>query len=204
MTKHKIIRKNLNHYQSLLAAVQKLCPTAHIAGGAVRDSLLKRAIRDIDLFLDDDVADDAAKLLQSRFGLTQIGGWRSVYGYANPLIARVGKFDAAYEPVPVSLIALNKPKSMRKNIDRFDFGACMAGWDGDRICITKEYEIDAEKKPSRCAAPTTPRSLRSRSPATKSFRRIVTAAGVWSCPGSLKVWHANTLSRKLGVASATI
>ena len=41
----------LERYNDMLSAIQQLCSTAHIAGGAVRDSLLERPIKDIDLFL---------------------------------------------------------------------------------------------------------------------------------------------------------
>ena len=42
----------LERYNPILNTIKGLCPTAHIAGGAVRDTLLERPIKDIDLFLD--------------------------------------------------------------------------------------------------------------------------------------------------------
>ena len=61
----------LQRYKSILSAIRDLCPTAHIGGGAVRDSLLERPIRDVDLFLDEFATDEAATLLRSQVRLRQ-------------------------------------------------------------------------------------------------------------------------------------
>jgi tRNA nucleotidyltransferase/poly(A) polymerase len=39
----------LERYNPILSAIQNLDASAHIAGGAVRDTLLERPIRDVDL-----------------------------------------------------------------------------------------------------------------------------------------------------------
>ena len=51
----------LQRYNPILNAIRDLCPTAHIGGGAVRDTLLERPIRDIDLFLDEFATDERGK-----------------------------------------------------------------------------------------------------------------------------------------------
>ena len=35
---------------------------------------------------------------------------------------------------------------MKANLARFDFGVCMAGWDGDVIYVAPEYKRDVESK----------------------------------------------------------
>ena len=42
----------LERYNSMLGAIKDLDSSTHIAGGAVRDTLLERPIRDVDMFLE--------------------------------------------------------------------------------------------------------------------------------------------------------
>jgi hypothetical protein len=136
----------LEHYNPILNMIRSLCPTAHIGGGAVRDSLLERPIRDIDLFLDDACSDAAAKLLRSQFGYVKVGEWESYEMFSDPAVARLAKFEKADETIPVCLIGLKEPRGMRDNLARFDFGTCMAAWDGDRVYVAPEYTRDVNQK----------------------------------------------------------
>ena len=97
----------LNRYDPILAAIKDLCPTAHIGGGAVRDTLLERPIRDIDLFLDEAATDKAAALLRKDFGFVKVGEWKSYEQFSDPAVKRVAKFEKADETIPVCLIGLN-------------------------------------------------------------------------------------------------
>ena len=136
----------LDHYNSILNTIRDLCPTAHIGGGAVRDSLLERPIRDIDLFLDDAVTDSAAKVLRSQFGFVKVGEWTSYEQFSDPAVARLAKFEKADESIPVCLVGLTTARGMQDNLRRFDFGTCMAAWDGDEVYVAPEYTIDTNKK----------------------------------------------------------
>ena len=40
-------------YADLLAELQTVAPEAHVAGGAVRDTILEKPIHDVDVFMDD-------------------------------------------------------------------------------------------------------------------------------------------------------
>jgi hypothetical protein len=123
----------LEHYSAILGTIRDFCPNAHIGGGAVRDSLLERPIRDIDLFLDDVNADEAARLMRSKFGYVKVGEWAAYEGFSDPALSRLAKFEKADEIIPVCLIGLKKPRGMQDNLRRFDFGICMAAWDGDKV-----------------------------------------------------------------------
>lgn len=136
----------LENYGPFLKSLQDLCPTAHIGGGAVRDSLLDRPIRDIDLFLDDTVTDSATALMRSKFGYIKVGEWTSYESFSDPAVVRLAKFEKADETIPVCLIGMNKPRGVRENIARFDFGVCMVAWDGDTVCTTPEYDADVRSK----------------------------------------------------------
>src|SRR5215204_5982742 len=136
----------LERYNSMLSAVQALDASAHIGGGAVRDTLLERPIRDVDLFLDEAATDAAASLLRSEIGFVKVGEWKSYEMFSDPAVARVAKFEKADETIPVCLIALKRARGMQDNLRRFDFGVCMAGWDGEKVYTAPEYKADIEKK----------------------------------------------------------
>jgi hypothetical protein len=142
------IRK-VQHYDNILEALQRALPGhPHIAGGAVRDTLLERQIRDVDIFLHDDACDKAADLLRSRFDYVKTGAWVRYEGFSDPLVQRVAKFEKADETIPICLIGLAEDLSPYDNIARFDFGVCMAAWQGGDHFITKDPRFlrDIESK----------------------------------------------------------
>jgi hypothetical protein len=148
----------LERYNPILNAIRDLSPTAHIAGGAVRDTLLERPIKDIDLFLDNSATDEAAKLMRKHFGFVMVGNWESYDGgFSDRSLARVAKFEKADEETPVCLIGLQAPSEWhdydepqpfgrKANLNRFDFGICQAGWDGETVYTSAAYKIDVEQK----------------------------------------------------------
>jgi hypothetical protein len=137
----------LEAYNPILNAIQEINPTAHIAGGAVRDTLLERPIKDIDVFMPDTATDAAAKLLRHEFGYVKVGEWAQYLGFSDPAIARLAKFEKADETMPISLIGLSaKVKGIEDNLSRFDFGICMAAWDGEKVIALPEYYRDIEAK----------------------------------------------------------
>jgi hypothetical protein len=145
----------LERYNPILNTIKSLCPTAHIGGGAVRDTLLERPIRDVDLFLDVLCTDEAAAALRSQFGFVKVGEWESYEMFSDPAVIRVAKFEKANETIPVCLIGLRHPYDsyepipplgMRENLARFDFGICMAGWDGEVVYTAPEFKTDIERK----------------------------------------------------------
>jgi tRNA nucleotidyltransferase/poly(A) polymerase len=58
----------LADYAAIIAAIREITPSAHIAGETVRDTILERPIRDIDILLAEKAREAAAKLLRSQFG----------------------------------------------------------------------------------------------------------------------------------------
>ncbi|CUU13821.1 hypothetical protein CDS [Bradyrhizobium sp.] len=123
----------------------------------MRDTLLERPIRDVDLFLDADCTDEAAKLLRSQHGFVKVGEWKNYEMFSDPAVKRVAKFEKADETTPVCLIGLHYPSDtyydeprsslgMQFNLSRFDFGICMAGWDGNEVYTAPEYRRDLEAK----------------------------------------------------------
>lgn len=136
----------LPQYQSLLAALREVSPDAHIAGGAVRDTLLDRPIKDIDLFLDNQHIVEAAKLLRTKFGYVKVGEWTSYGEFSDPAVIQLAKFEKADETIPVCLIGLDKAYTLAGNVSRFDFGICMAAFDGEQVHQSGRFNAEVSEK----------------------------------------------------------
>jgi hypothetical protein len=132
-------------YATILATLQQIAPEAHIAGGAVRDTILQRQIHDIDVFMDDKHVESAAALLRSSCSYVKVGDWKQYLGFSDPVMTRVAKFEKADETTPICIIGLqaNYTKPF-PNIGRFDFGICMAAFDGENIMRSTLFERDVE------------------------------------------------------------
>jgi Poly A polymerase head domain len=138
--------RQVQSYDNILEALQRAIPkSVHIAGGAVRDSILKRPIRDIDIFLHHTAGEEAAALLRTQFAYVKVGEWKQYLDFSDPMVERVAKFEKADETIPICLIGLAEALSPHDNIARFDFGICMAAWDGGGSMITSNsFKRDIE------------------------------------------------------------
>jgi hypothetical protein len=137
----------VSDYIAVLATLQQVAPEAHIAGGAVRDTILQKPIHDIDVFMRDEHVEEAAALLRASCGYVKVGEWKEYMGFSDPAMTRVAKFEKADEVTPICVIGL-RPKfaGPRDNLARFDFGICMAAFDGKRIIDTAEFDKDVKAK----------------------------------------------------------
>ena len=155
--------KTMFDYTTVLATLQQIAPEAHIAGGAVRDSILQKQIHDIDVFMKDEHVEEAAALLRSQCSYVKVGEWKQYLGFSDPAMTRVAKFEKADETIPVCIIGLLPDFAHpRDNLARFDFGICMAAFDGKQTIRT--WRFDQDKK--ACTF-TTGRSLLIRCPASR-------------------------------------
>ncbi|HVI68271.1 MAG TPA: hypothetical protein VM910_37680 [Bradyrhizobium sp.] len=139
--------KTVFDYAAILATLQQVAPEAHIAGGAVRDTILQKEIADIDVFMSDEHVEAAAALLRSSCSYVKVGEWKQYLGFSDPAMTRVAKFEKADEPIPVCIIGL-KPEFVNPhaNIARFDFGICMVAFDGHEFIRTADFDQDAEEQ----------------------------------------------------------
>ena len=141
--------RQVQYYGTILEALQQAIPgSVHIAGGAVRDTILDRPIRDVDIFLSSIDADSAAALLRSTFGYVKVGEWKQYMGFSDPMLMRVAKFEKSDESIPICLIGLTENLSPYDNISRFDFGPCMAAWQGGATTMltNDRFKRDVERK----------------------------------------------------------
>lgn len=127
-----------------------------IAGGAIRDLVLGRPIKDIDIFicnntpsldeyaLDDGWFDDSRVLTALEEHLyckpTRIGGSDNPKAYANCF--SVHEFPTGLHMTPVQVISCHKTKA--ETIADFDFGLCQIWLDQQRIGTTKAFERDRQ------------------------------------------------------------
>jgi hypothetical protein len=134
-------------YATVLATLQQMAPEAHIAGGAVRDTILQKQIADIDVFMSDEHVDKAAALLRSSCSYVKVGEWKQYLGFSDPAMTCVAKFEKADETIPICIIGLQPDfASPQDNIARFDFGVCMAAYDGTQTIRAAEFDQDVEGK----------------------------------------------------------
>ena len=134
-------------YADIIKTVRAIAPQAHVAGGAVRDTLLDKPIRDIDVFVDDVAVDEVATMLRSNFGYVKTGEWVEYLGFSDPAMTRVAKFEKAEETIPLCIIGLkSRYASPEANISRFDFGVCMAAFDGESTLRAAEFDDDVNDK----------------------------------------------------------
>lgn len=109
-----------------------------IAGGAVRDSLLDKDPKDIDVFLhwDRAVYGDYSSFVdrvRKEFGADVIRQYNPGYEEeSDPTVLGVVTLDVDYIPYPVQLIAVNRhlgdPWEIEHAIERIDLGLCRAAY----------------------------------------------------------------------------
>jgi hypothetical protein len=133
----------VSDYTMVLTTLQQIAPEAHIAGGSVRDTILQKQIQDIDVFMSDEHVEEAAALLRSSCSYVKVGEWKQYLGFSDPAMTRVAKFEKADETIPVCIIGLlSQFTSLENNIARFDFGICMAAFDGKRTIRAAAFDHD--------------------------------------------------------------
>jgi hypothetical protein len=142
------MRTSLLEYHDILSTIQSVDKFAHIAGGAVRDTVLNRPFRDVDFFLHAEHCDAAAQLIRNQHQYVMTGRWVQYEGFSDPAVCQVAKFEKWDETMPVCLIGLvDEVTNIKQNLGRFDFGVCMAAWDGgDRFYQRDAFHKDVENK----------------------------------------------------------
>ena len=62
-------------------------------------------------------------------------------------MTRVAKFEKADETIPICIIGLRPSyASPEANLGRFDFGVCMAAFDGQQTIRTAKFDADTERQ----------------------------------------------------------
>lgn len=131
----------LDHWSNLLHYLKFAAPEAHIGGGAVRDYLLSRPIKDLDIFIsvENEPGVDHRLRAMGYMPGRRVGG---TY-ISDEIVAQAVDYAA---PIPgghpVNVIALHDHTNVGQSFQRFDFGITRAAFDGDNIITTKAFELD--------------------------------------------------------------
>lgn len=124
----------------LLAQCKTKSPNAHVGGGAIRDILLDRPIKDIDIFVGAKTAFGVKELLE-RKGCRLKHAVTAEYFVSDPNVLEAAEY-AGWD-YPINLISMTSEITMAENIERFDFGICRVAFDGITTVIPTSFELDA-------------------------------------------------------------
>jgi len=131
---------------ALLRSIRAVCPTAVLAGGALRDLDNGREVKDLDIFI---YADSDKQAFSGIRDLTAAGfevSYDETFegGKAYPEDQNLEVIQIAdLEPVEgwaVQLIFVRWDTA--RIIDRFDYGICQMSWDGEVLTKGEHYEAD--------------------------------------------------------------
>jgi len=124
----------------LLAQCKTKSPNAHVGGGAIRDILLDRPIRDIDIFVGIGTSSGVKELLE-RKGCEATRAVTAEYFVSDPRVVEAVEYSGW--DYPINLISMTTDITMEENIERFDFGICRVAFDGFTTLIPASFELDA-------------------------------------------------------------
>ena len=66
--------------------------------------------------------------------------------FSDPAVIQLAKFEKADETIPVCLIGLDKAYTLAGNVSRFDFGICMAAFDGEQVHQSGRFNAEVSEK----------------------------------------------------------
>lgn len=137
-------------WRELLAAIQAVCPSAVLAGGALRDRDNGVAVKDLDIFI---TARDARDAFDAIIALTaadlevsfdETNGDTAYPEDQNLEVVQIADLHTTITSLPVQLIFTNWDTA--RIVERFDYGICRLSFDGEQIVRPPEYDEDREKQ----------------------------------------------------------
>lgn len=141
-----IPQHRLEQFDKILEVVRWEFPGSHpvIGGGAIRDSLLNRPIKDVDVFLR---AKDHNYTLDSEL-TKRIRCSPQTLAYGRPDMHGAWDFLQQIEGFPVQLI-LADFDNLEDLAHTFDIGLSRATYDGERVYVSPEFTQDVQDKAFR-------------------------------------------------------
>jgi len=143
-----------DRWKRILGAVQSATPEALLAGGALRDRVMGREPKDLDIFVPyNSVQPEVVEKMDA--ALAKLG-----YRYLEPPEVEEGasselpddavmKEEYHYtsehpDDLPINMIEVGKDWTPKKRLYHFDFGLCQIGYDGDRPIVTDAFQHDKD------------------------------------------------------------
>jgi hypothetical protein len=124
----------------LLSEIQGISPSAFIGGGALRDRLHNKPVKDIDIFF---AQEDQAKLHETMLFAGWFPGQLIPMSYvgADYSVETACEYSKPGE-TPINLIGLNVSLELPDALSRFDFGICQIAYDGTHIHTSEQFYDD--------------------------------------------------------------
>lgn len=137
----------MNECARILTALQAIAPEAHVAGGAVRDWLLERPVKDIDVFVSSDSPEaKVAKAVRKFRPVVERVVDGAYFASDRSVCGSVEYADREHELPPINIIRLTGRHTIESNIARFDLGLCRAAFDGKEIITHADFRRDVRFK----------------------------------------------------------
>lgn len=136
-----------HHVQMILRDFWKLGRLAVLGGGALRDTFLGRPIKDFDIFVNAQDADDyfVMDLLRSHGFSSRVLVTNEAVEYLQFTdVSSVLEAVHPRMPLPLQIIRMHaNNESAERMIERLDFGPCQIGMDGlGYFWVTEQFEKD--------------------------------------------------------------
>lgn len=131
-------------WTELLKRIQSVCPSAVIAGGALRDLDNGRPVKDLDVFLEADSESKARQIMEDLGDAGFAVSWDESFGEnvypEDQNLEVVAVMDLLGFDIAVQLIFVAWPTIAI--VERFDYGICRLSWDGAKLVRPPEYDLD--------------------------------------------------------------
>jgi hypothetical protein len=129
-----------------LHTLQMNFPEACIAGGALRDLLCNKPVKDVDVFITGAgrTEDEVREFLVAAFGEpVRVVIGEAFADYSDALKDVAFTLEALLpDSTPLQIIALNEPVTLESVVERIDFGICRVGTNGSDDLITEDFAYD--------------------------------------------------------------
>ena len=124
-----------SEFRFLLDEIQKTCPEAIIAGGAMRDWFHGHTPKDVDIFVSNGfVVDKVPKLI--------VNSMDDPSGELDDTITQSITYGGY--TLPINIVWCNKNIKPMERFERFDFGLCKIAWDGQKVIEHPEFLWDVK------------------------------------------------------------
>lgn len=145
-------------WKAALEIIQLDFPDAVIAGGALRDLILGREPKDIDVFAEHRpftpsqhlyTAADIKDWAQNYLGPARCvinDAWAAYNDALDGVVCAVEIDAALTRPLPIQLITMNRPVTFENVVDRIDFGLCRVSHDGEQLFTHPHFHQDRARE----------------------------------------------------------
>ena len=130
-------------WREALLEVQKVCPSAVIAGGALRDLAFGGYPKDLDIFVPhEEIATSKGTPRPAGWNMKSMLLTQQYQVGMRDVVVAVSEWDVEYLVLPVQIIELDAPAGEGFGytaVQRMDFDACRVFYTGHRVVTTHEF-----------------------------------------------------------------